>query len=156
LLERGAKPNVTGNQGETPLHLSALWNHTLTATVLIDFGAHLDSLDQEAASPLHFAAERGRKEMLELLLQRGATMNNHQWTETPLHWAAHKGFPVMAEILKKYGCSLDVPDIGGATPAHIAASRHNFSFCHFLVENHCSVLIKDKVLFLFFFFFLKT
>ena len=38
---------------------------------------------------------------------------------------------------------MNVPDSNDVTPIHVAAGCHNYSFCYFLIQSGCCVLIKD-------------
>ncbi len=73
LLERGADPNVKDleNHG-TVLHETAAQGRDDVAVVLLDHGAKIDAKSDEGLTPLHAAAMEGKREMVRLLLMRGA------------------------------------------------------------------------------------
>jgi len=96
LLAHGVDPNVSARFGQTPLHFIAA-RHTLTETVrvrfagmLLDAGARFDVRDELLRStPLGWACRWGREDMVELLLARGAPVEEagaDGWA-TPLAWA---------------------------------------------------------------------
>jgi ankyrin repeat protein len=49
-------------------------------------------VDQDGSPPIHFAAAFGHKEVVELLIERGARLEaqNAPWNQTPLHLACKK------------------------------------------------------------------
>ena len=74
LLAAGESPNVQDRQGFTPLHLAALEHAASAAVALLDAGAHVDVENAIGNTPLFVAVfnSRGRGELVELLLARGA------------------------------------------------------------------------------------
>jgi len=82
LLGNGANPNEVTYGMQTALHFAALQGNAYIAGLLIDNGATLNPLDHEHWTPLDCALWRGRgitftnikgkKEMAELLLKKGA------------------------------------------------------------------------------------
>lgn len=69
LLARGAQVAATDSAGRAPLHLAST---AAAATSLLDAGAPLGQADRDGWTALHLAAERGRVEVVSLLLARGA------------------------------------------------------------------------------------
>jgi ankyrin repeat protein len=93
LLERGMNPNHMNWQRTTLLHDMA-WEEDLPKTaLLLDHGADINAIDDEPRStPLGFAARWGRREVIGLLLDRGADPNSAGAScTTPLAWAMKKG-----------------------------------------------------------------
>ena len=73
--------------------------------MLLDHAADLDAVDDELRStPLGIAARWGRREVVELLLDRGADPNRAgaSWA-TPLAWAVKKGHSDIAAMLRSAG-----------------------------------------------------
>jgi len=82
--------------------------------------------DERINYPLHFAASRGDKEMVQLLLAYGASRD--AWARdfsvgTALHVATSKGFKSVAEALLANGANPDAKEIKWRTPLHLAASN---------------------------------
>ena len=72
-------------------------------------------------TPLHYAAYFGHKELVEILISKGAVINAP--TEnglTPLHQAAYFGHKDVVEFLISKGADVNATSINGATPLHYA------------------------------------
>jgi ankyrin repeat protein len=75
------------------------------AVLLLDHGADIDAVDDELRStPLGSAARWGRREIVQLLQDRGADPNRAgaSWA-TPLAWAVKKGHSDIAAMLRSAG-----------------------------------------------------
>jgi ankyrin repeat protein len=55
-----------------PLHLAVMKNQPVSVTTLLDLGANTESLDEAGFSALDLAAIRGRHDLAQVLLKRGA------------------------------------------------------------------------------------
>ena len=105
LLERGMSPNHMNWHRTTLLHDMAWEGDVRKAVLLLDHGADLDAIDDEFRStPLGIAARWARREVVELLLDRGADPNRAgaSWA-TPLAWAVKKGHSEIAAMLRSAG-----------------------------------------------------
>ncbi len=90
------------------LHLSALRNHTLMASVLIDVGTDLSLQMDNGDTALHTAAYVGIEEIVDKLLSANADVEATNWKGlTPLDYAAKRGHD---EILKKLLIKVSVPN----------------------------------------------
>jgi ankyrin repeat protein len=103
LLRRGIDPNLS-RRGESALHyVAARANPTEAqrvrfAGMLLEHGARLDL-------PLGWACRWGRKELAELLIARGAPVDEpdaEAWA-TPLAWAEKMGHAEIAGTLRRHG-----------------------------------------------------
>ena len=62
------------------------------------------SKDEYGASPLHWAAETGQRDVVEFLPANKAEVNaKDDKGETPFHWAALMGHKDVAELLRQHG-----------------------------------------------------
>ncbi|MEJ0086946.1 MAG: ankyrin repeat domain-containing protein [Pseudomonadota bacterium] len=90
LVEHGAQ--IDGTPGrESPLIAAASLGASRVAKVLIDAGANLELTSIFGARALHWAAWTGAVPTVELLLGRGAAMEERcsEFGATPLFWAVH-------------------------------------------------------------------
>ena len=105
LLERGMSPNHMNWHRTTLLHDMAWEGDIRKAVLLLDHGADINAVDDEFRStPLGIAARWGRREVVELLMDRGADPNQAgaSWA-TPLAWAVKKGHSDIAAMLRSAG-----------------------------------------------------
>ncbi len=75
LIASGADVHATDKYGYAPLHLAI--DHVEVARVLLDHSARLDAEDQAGETVLEKAVFRGDKEVVSLLLARGADIDLH-------------------------------------------------------------------------------
>lgn len=72
---------------------------------------------------LHVAAVNGYKDLVELLLARGADINGGRDDGTPLYWAVAGGQPAVALYLIEKGADINRAKSGGWTPLDVAESQ---------------------------------
>lgn len=117
----------TGLFGETPLHAAALREtkkHTPLASMLLERGADVHAEDRHEATPLHFAAAAGNREVARRLVAGGADVcKEDRWGVTPLHKAAGNGQVALVEMLLANGASANALDEWGSAPLHRAVAR---------------------------------
>ncbi len=107
LLANGMDPDHMNWRGFTLLHDMAFTGEVEKARLLLDHGADINAIDSEYSStPLGYAARWGNKDIVGLLLERGADPDKAgaQWAR-PLVWAEKRGHTEIASELK----------LGGAT-----------------------------------------
>jgi ankyrin repeat protein len=81
------------------------------------------SLDNGGATPLHYAADRGHQDVVELLLTSKAEVNARDSSgDTPLKRAAYMGHRDVAALLLASGAIVDAQNKWGMTPLDEAAN----------------------------------
>lgn len=104
LLERGMDPSRPNWLGITPLHELAGRGDLENTAPFLEHGAQIDAVDEEwRSTPLGWAARCGQTEMVELLLDRGASPalpTEPAWAR-PTEWARRRGHEVVALRLSK-------------------------------------------------------
>ena len=99
LIEKGADLEAKDFKGRTPLYrVMVYYTDTGLIKLLLDKGADpnkgAEGPYSSSPTPLHFAAKFGDREVVELLMERGARPNGKDHNgKTPLHWAAIHGMP---------------------------------------------------------------
>ncbi|HXM44264.1 MAG TPA: ankyrin repeat domain-containing protein [Bryobacteraceae bacterium] len=111
LLRHRIDPNIT-RRGETALHYTAARANPTEAqrvrfaAMLLDHGARLDARDELLRStPLGWACRWGRRELVELLIARGAPAGEpdaETWA-TPLAWADKMRHGEISRLLRGHG-----------------------------------------------------
>ena len=113
--------NAQNNVGETPLMLAAISNQIELAKVLIEHGADVNKPDW---TPLHYAATRGHRDMMRLLLDHDAYIDSESANgTTPLMLAAYSAPPLAVKLLLEEGADPTLANHGQATALDLALSK---------------------------------
>jgi ankyrin repeat protein len=102
LLDHGMNANHRSWQDVTLLHDMAHEGSIEKCRLLLDHGAQVNAIDGEYQStPLGFAARWNRREVAQMLIERGADVNRAgaDWAR-PIAWAMRKGHKEMVELLR--------------------------------------------------------
>ena len=105
-------------------------------------------------TPLFWAAERGRRELVELLIRHGADVNarapdrsrstkGDQTGKTPLHVAAEGGHTAVIQTLLEKGANIDATDEVPFTPLHWAIRHERDDAVKLLLEKGATVDLDD-------------
>ena len=114
---------------------AAIGDHYDVMELLLAKGADVSAMDSSGSTALHYAAQKGRLSLVELLVSKGADIEQ-TWQEpwngvcstgpwTSLHIAAVHGHTSVVQLLLSKGAAVRVVDTDGNTPADFAA-RHGF------------------------------
>lgn len=148
LLDRGADPNIEGGSCGSSLIAAAISGDENIVRLLLNKGANTrpgskyspywrdytpkapisskeSSQDEEVqfGSALQAAAYGGHKEIVEMLLKRGAHPDDQdRYGQTALHQAAHQGYKEIVELLLERGADVNRADSYGRTAARWAAN----------------------------------
>ena len=90
--------------------------------------ADVNAKNKYGMAPLHYAARNGRKGVVELLIAKGAKVNerNIEFSQgwTPMHYAAFYGQKEIVEPLVIVGAQVNAKDIMNRTPLDLAVLNH--------------------------------
>jgi uncharacterized protein len=101
LLEKGADPNTSDNEGFTPLMYAAVKGHFEAANLLLGKGADVNAVEKSGGTALMLASHEGQTEVVKLLLEKGADVNVKEKTgKTALSMASSKGHEDIVKLLK--------------------------------------------------------
>ena len=108
---------------------------------------------KEGKTALHWAAEKGRKDVAEFLLKEHADVTaKSEWNWTPLHEVAkfhylhvlaevHKQ---VAELLLVYNADVQAKNCEGMTPLHVAASNGSKYIVELLITKNADINAEDN------------
>ncbi|RMJ16648.1 hypothetical protein CDV36_003677 [Fusarium kuroshium] len=147
-----SKPQVIDNadlgfqdqDGWTALH-QAIWqcNVPLVEKLIDRFDHEVE--DRFGQRPLHVASERGSKNIVELLLVRGADLTVQcSQKQTPLHRAAWGGSFAVTEMLLEAGADPDALDSRGQSPLHLAAQHGYVEVASLLMKRSDASILNSE------------
>jgi ankyrin repeat protein len=97
-------------------------------------------------TPLWYAADEGHKEIVELLIAKGADVNaKNKGDVTPLYGAARSGRKEVAELLIAKGADVNAKDVNGTIPLHYAAYEGHKEIVELLIAKGAEVNAKTDV-----------
>ncbi|XP_058065738.1 protein phosphatase 1 regulatory subunit 12A-like [Anopheles bellator] len=174
LLQKGVTPDATNMDGLTALHQCCIDDNAEMLNLLLDYGANVNAQDSERWTPLHAAATCGHLNLVKILIGRGANLlavnadGNMPYDicddEEALDYieAEMSKRGVTQELIDEtraatetqmlhdlqdialQGGDMEVPDLQGATPLHIASANGYTRVVEFLLEHHTSTDAVDN------------
>ncbi len=137
LAERGfLLENVSGEQGNTLVHLAAQKKDLTVLELLIQIGMNLEMSNDLGQKPIHLAAQTGCFDAILLLGKEGVNLNALDLNrQTPMHLAARKGKVRGIQYLDYLGASMAEVDIEGKVPAYYAAVHSQRSALIYFATN---------------------
>lgn len=130
LIAFGAQINLKNTSSDTPLLIACTWNKSLDVVLtLLNDGALIDEVDKFGDTALHKACDRGRLDMVRILLQYGASVNiPNKRHLTPLHLAFD--YDSITSVLLDYGCG------SGKCTLYSCPCNTNVLMCYY--EHYCT------------------
>jgi hypothetical protein len=118
LLEHGADPLLTDDQGFNLLHSATLDGNVYQLVLLLHQDIPVDIPDPQSHTPLMWAAYKGYPSCVDLFLRWGANVYaTDDQGFTALHWALVKGSQGSIQKLLEYGADRFAKNNDGKTPA---------------------------------------
>lgn len=107
---------------------------------LIGKGANPDKLDKQGMAPIHTAARHRRHDIVALILELGAKVNqpDRDGYSAVVH-AALRDSPETIEVLGKHGADLETRPYGDATPLAIAIVEDHYAAAIALIKSGADV-----------------
>jgi 7,8-dihydropterin-6-yl-methyl-4-(beta-D-ribofuranosyl)aminobenzene 5'-phosphate synthase len=104
----------------------------------------LKTKDENGITPMHVAANGGHKEIIELLLSKGADANiKDNNGRTPLFFAAGNGSIDICTLLIEKGAQVNVANKYDRTPLLYAIWRNHKDLAEFLIDKAAEINFKD-------------
>jgi ankyrin repeat protein len=136
LISRGADVNAKRGDGDTPLH-SAARAHKEIVELLIANGADVNAKNNDGQTPVAIASNRNRKDIVELLVEKGAVPSS-------IHAVARFGILAGVKALLEQGLDVNAQDDEGLTPLHCAVQGGHKEIAELLIANGADINSKDK------------
>lgn len=148
ILDSGADVNQSDHFGRTALGAAAEAGNRAMVEFLMEKGASFKAkvktnyIDGRAPdmnlAALYWAARGGQLEIMQLLIDRGADVNEYH-NSRPIHGAAQNGNPEVARLLIEKGAYINCQDQLTRTPLFIAAEEKHRYMISFLIEAGADV-----------------
>lgn len=150
LLERGANPNISDENGFQALHIAAHFDNLIIIKILVEHGADLKSITPEGRNILHITnmqySTKNKSILLKYLYENGVDFTATDMDgNTPLHYAAVKAFQdTLAYFLEEIKVDANPVNKEGRTPLHLAAPCRRPIILNYLIEQGANVHAKDN------------
>ncbi|KAK2837107.1 hypothetical protein Q5P01_014319 [Channa striata] len=146
LLRAGAAIGHKDVMGFTCLHLAAkLGHYDILNHLLSKASKYINYQDDGGWTPITWAIEYKHKELVHLLLARGADVNIRDKEENVcLHWAALSGCDDVAQALLEACCDLNAVNVHGDSPLHIAARENHLECVMLFLSRGADVTQRNK------------
>lgn len=120
MLQAGFDANTVDPRGQSGLYVALREGSATVVPVLLSWpGIALDAENAMGETPLMMAALKGRVDVINTLIARGARITKPGWT--PLHYAAAGPSLEAVELLLAHGAALESVAPNGNTPLMMAS-----------------------------------
>jgi ankyrin repeat protein len=152
--QKGAQGNITKRtqpkqvqmNGYTELHHVA-FDEAANERMVVE-NATFESLnkrDHNGNTPLMWASSLGNEQLVEALLDQGATVNMQNFVgETALFLAAARGFDRICSLLIENGADFRIATLDGSSPLHIASASGHTEVIRVLFSRGAYVNVADE------------
>jgi ankyrin repeat protein len=135
-LKGKEKTNETAKAPDISIHDATKEGNIEAVKQHLDDGGDVNLTDNDGMTPLHFAAFKGHKEIVKVLIAEGADVSVSHDGYTPLHAAGNKE---IAELLIAKGADVKAKEVDGETSLHYAASEGHKEVAELLIANGADV-----------------
>ncbi len=129
---------------KSALMVAAKYGRTEMVSLLLDYGADIDTSDSNGETALIYAAENGHAEVISLLIEKGANIHVHNCDgHTVLTFKVIEGNIAMVKQLIKLGAKVNLVDADGKTPLLFAAEKGHAEIFALLLDAGADIHAKD-------------
>jgi len=147
LLQLGANPNETNDQGQTPLHLAVIQGNVTLIKILRNHGTDLSLADLSGNVAMAYCRDRMevRQALVDPVLDILMDLSKGQFSPLDEKEACHilERYSGVPGILSRNNV-VDVQDYDGSTPLIQATLRNNYDLCKTLVKMGASPTKPNK------------
>jgi ankyrin repeat protein len=146
LLEHGADIEAKDDYKRTPLLLVARESGNVAlARYLITKGADINAIDKYDDTPLILSAWRGFRDLVQLLLEAGATLPASQsGRQSLLEMAVNKKLEKLFNVLVDTGVDLNIKNDKGGTMLHAAANGGSVQIIQTFLDKRFQINQQDN------------
>ena len=148
LLGQGANIDGRNEEGKTALICAITSGQTETLKILLEAGADVAVRDstKRRRPPFFYAVEAGDVQIAEILLQRGAKVNEKNIVGEPYFVGVALSGPLgIVRLCLKYGADPNAKDITGRAILCHAVIRGNIELAHLLLQHSADPNNRDVV-----------
>jgi len=125
------------------------YGHVSEVDILLSKGANINYSDPDdpfGANCLSEASRRGKAQIVQLLIERGVSVNTKISHDiTALHLACERGHVNVVQVLLDNGCSPAPAELFNLdTPLHYAAASDHDAICKLLVDSGVDINIQNR------------
>ena len=142
--DTGIDINQKDSKGNTVLHLASYSGHSKCVTILIQYGANIDEINEDGCTPLLVAIKYASVELIFILISAGADVNAMDCRGiSPILVAANRGRDELIHILIIYGANVNTKNLFCKTALMYACEAGDISAVRELLYNGASVTAVD-------------
>jgi quinoprotein dehydrogenase-associated probable ABC transporter substrate-binding protein len=146
LAEHKADVNLADRTGWTPLMWAAWVDNPALINMLLTKGAVLEAKDNDGVTPLAIAAQNGKANAAQTLIEHGADVNAPlaKGGYTPLMLASISGSTELATSLIGRGAKINATNPGGVTALMIAVAGNHSTLVALLVKAGADINARSE------------
>nr|XP_024215301.1 receptor-interacting serine/threonine-protein kinase 4-like isoform X2 [Halyomorpha halys] len=132
-------------EGRTPLERASFEGRSDIVQTILRIGVDFASRKGKVTA-VHLAAEEGNLDVLQLLLDNGADLNEATTSKKKaIHFAAERGHDLCLSWLLLHGADIESKDISWQTPLHKAAAGGHIETVRVLLGNSANLDAEDRL-----------
>ena len=129
---------------KNPRPLSSEEIHKHSKIVKKNLDLFVNAANEEGNTPLFYAIDANNIDVVKLLIENGANINQHNnGGHTSLHWASVKGHKRIVKYLVKRGIDINILNDKKNTSVLIASELGHEDIVKFLVEHDANINLQD-------------